>query len=202
MPDNCEFCWKLEHRGQDCADFRIVEQTAMNSLVAARGPVTPGHLLVVPRRHLSAWAYATDEERSDATSLMDTAVAFLRDSYSAPVVMFENGGDGCSSSGGCVGHAHLNLVSTTAPRPRFLNRAILADRRSLEGWHRLRGTTYSVWADSMGTFVGFNVPSRSLRRHVMQWHDSVEYEDYFLFPNIELVREVEAKYAAFRAAVI
>jgi diadenosine tetraphosphate (Ap4A) HIT family hydrolase len=39
--------------------------------IADRFPVSPGHALVIPRRFITSWWEATDQERADMLALID-----------------------------------------------------------------------------------------------------------------------------------
>lgn len=72
-------------------------------------PVTPGHLLVIPRRHLPDWFAMNDAERRDAESLL----ILLRERILSgdPSVTGFNIGMNCGQSAGqLVIHAHIHLI--------------------------------------------------------------------------------------------
>ena len=88
-------------------------------VIADRFPVSPGHVLVVPRRLIGTWWEATDQERADLLALIDKVKgqldAELRpDGYN---VGFNVG----AAAGQTVGHLHIHVI------PRY--RGDMADPR-------------------------------------------------------------------------
>lgn len=74
-------------------------------------PVSPGHTLIVPRRHVASWFDATPEERSAMLGLLDDVKAALdRDLRPAGYNVGFNLGD---AGGQTVMHLHLHVI------PRF-----------------------------------------------------------------------------------
>jgi len=72
-------------------------------------PVTPGHLLIVPRRHVPDWFALSDMERRDA----ETLLLLLRERSLASDSMITgfNIGMNCGQSAGqLVLHAHIHLI--------------------------------------------------------------------------------------------
>lgn len=72
-------------------------------------PVTPGHLLIVPRRHVPDWFAMTDMERRDA----ETLLLLLRERSLAGdsrITGFNIGMNCGQSAGQLVLHAHIHLI--------------------------------------------------------------------------------------------
>jgi superfamily II DNA or RNA helicase/diadenosine tetraphosphate (Ap4A) HIT family hydrolase len=77
-------------------------------VIADRFPVSPGHVLVVPRRVIATWWEATDAERADVLALVDEVkhqldVALQPDGYN---VGFNSG----AAAGQTVGHLHIHVI--------------------------------------------------------------------------------------------
>ena len=93
-------------------------------------PVSPGHHLVVPRRHTPDFFTMTSQERRDAEEL----VLLLRERIlsSDPTVLGFNVGANCGEvAGQTVPHAHVHLIPRRrgdTPRPRGGVRGVIPDK--------------------------------------------------------------------------
>ncbi len=118
----CPFCSDLDRR----------VETALGTMLAIRDqyPVTVGHTLVIPRRHVSDFFDLSVRERRDADQLVDRVrrVLIAED----PTIDGFNIGINCGAAAGqTVPHAHIHLI----PRrrgdvrdPRGGVRGVIADR--------------------------------------------------------------------------
>ena len=98
MKEKCPFC-KPES---------AVLQNRLAYALYDRSPVTPGHMLVIPWRHVSDWFETTDEERRDVLALTDEARALLlRDRQPDGFNLGVNVGQ---AAGQTVFHVHLHLI--------------------------------------------------------------------------------------------
>jgi len=76
MPDSsCAFC------GVDAARELIAGRLAYATL--DRYPLNPGHVLVLPRRHVTSWFETTEDERREMMSLLDEARQLIRQMHLA-----------------------------------------------------------------------------------------------------------------------
>ena len=67
--DECPFC--------TLPPDRIVAQSALALAVRDAFPVSPGHTLIVPRRHVGSFFEVTAHERAGMLALLDAAKARL-----------------------------------------------------------------------------------------------------------------------------
>ena len=92
-------------------DREILAESALALAVFDSFPVSPGHALVVPRRHVATIFDMTDDEYSECFRLVRTLkdllfVRFVPDGF--------NVGANCGEAGGqSVWHAHIHVI------PRF-----------------------------------------------------------------------------------
>ena len=71
-------------------------------------PVSQGHLLVIPRRHVASWFEATPDERAALFDLVDQARGYLEQRYQPDG--FNIGINVGEAAGQSVFHLHIHLI--------------------------------------------------------------------------------------------
>jgi diadenosine tetraphosphate (Ap4A) HIT family hydrolase len=71
-------------------------------------PVSPGHALVIPRRLISSWWEATDEERHDLIALIDEVRKEIKHRFAPDG--FNVGFNAGAAAGQTVPHLHLHVI--------------------------------------------------------------------------------------------
>lgn len=71
-------------------------------------PVSPGHTLIIPRRHVPSFFETTDEERLVMCRLLDQAKAILDAKYKPDG--YNIGINGGKAAGQSVMHLHIHLI--------------------------------------------------------------------------------------------
>lgn len=105
-----------------------------NSLVYARcdaHPVTSGHLLLIPFRHVASFFETTQEERIALLHLLDEAKALLDKSH-APAG-YNIGINVGEASGQTIAHVHLHLIPRypgDVDNPRGGVRGVIPEKQS------------------------------------------------------------------------
>jgi diadenosine tetraphosphate (Ap4A) HIT family hydrolase len=92
-------------------------------------PVSPGHSLVVPKRHIASFFEATQDERSAMLQLLDEAQVFVRARWSPDA--FNIGINDGPAAGQTVGHLHMHLIpryNGDVPDPRGGVRWVLPEK--------------------------------------------------------------------------
>ncbi len=97
---DCPFCSLPEHRIIDRNDRAVVVRDAY--------PVTPGHTLVIPARHVASFFDTTADEREALLSLLDGARAQLQAELRPDG--FNIGINDGRAAGQTVGHLHIHLI--------------------------------------------------------------------------------------------
>ena len=108
---SCPFCALPAERILLLADEALVIRDAF--------PVSPGHTLVVPRRHIGSFFELTDAERACMVELLAQAKAEL--DFSFQPHGFNIGINEGAAAGQTVPHLHLHLIPRyrgDAPDPR------------------------------------------------------------------------------------
>jgi len=104
--------------------------TSTNGLIIRDGyPISPGHTLVIPHRHIDSFFHLTAEERVDLLGLLDQAKAgidkeFKPDTYNVGI------NDG-PAAGQTVPHLHIHLIpryTGDVPDPRGGVRWIIPEK--------------------------------------------------------------------------
>ena len=177
----CEFCVELKSSAMPTGWARwtgLRERTVLESFHAcvwpSISPLRAGHLLVVPRSHVTSIAQLDASELVDTLRLLDGAAARLAARWGA-VGVFEHGvGAGCA--GGCgVDHAHAHVLPLGADE---LPRVLAAFEKAFPGSETrpLAEALHAVGPDDTYALVGTSasvalavrdeVPSQLLRRIV------------------------------------
>jgi diadenosine tetraphosphate (Ap4A) HIT family hydrolase/HKD family nuclease len=96
----CVFCAVPPER----ITFSNVHAVAMNDAF----PVSPGHCLVIPRRHVADWWELSDEERDSITALVDETRTQLLETHRPPG--FNVGFNDGAAAGQTVFHFHMHVI--------------------------------------------------------------------------------------------
>lgn len=92
-------------------------------------PVSPGHTLIIPKRHVASFFETTEEERIVMCRLLDEAKAILDDRHKPDG--YNIGINGGPAAGQTVMHLHIHLIPRYAgdkPDPRGGVRWVLPER--------------------------------------------------------------------------
>jgi diadenosine tetraphosphate (Ap4A) HIT family hydrolase len=113
---SCPFC--------SLPSSRVMGQTPLALWIRDAFPVSPGHSLVIPRRHIGSFFEATPQERDEMLALLDAAreaalAEFRPDGFNVGI------NDG-AAAGQTVPHLHMHLI------PRY--RGDRADPRGGVRW--------------------------------------------------------------------
>lgn len=87
---------------------RILSENATGFFIRDGFPISPGHTLIIPRRHISSFFDLTVDERSGMMELLDTAKQEL-DASHAPGGYNIGINDG-PVAGQTVPHMHIHLI--------------------------------------------------------------------------------------------
>lgn len=120
----CAFC--------DLRDAEVLAESELAVAVLDRHPVSDGHALIVPRRHVATWFDARDDERVALVRLLDRA----RERVEARLGRRPDGWNGGFNAGAAAGqtvmHLHLHLIPRwlgDVPDARGGIRGVVPERR-------------------------------------------------------------------------
>ena len=101
---SCPFC--------DLQEDRVLAQNELAIALWDGYPVSPGHALIIPRRHTRGWFDATELEQSALLALVNTAKSVIDDRHRPDG--YNIGINSGAAAGQTVFHLHVHLI------PRFL----------------------------------------------------------------------------------
>jgi diadenosine tetraphosphate (Ap4A) HIT family hydrolase len=99
-PDDCPFCPPIDARPLLESEFAFA--------IFDRFPVNPGHVLVIPRRHVADIFELTEDELRGVLQLLSQARRRLATDF--PVAGFNVGVNVGAAAGQTIAHAHLHLI--------------------------------------------------------------------------------------------
>ena len=103
MTKDCPFC--------TLPDDRIIDSNEMGCVIRDGFPISPGHTLIISKRHVGTFFEISLEERDDLLDLLDQAQKVLDTELSSDSfnIVINNG----PAAGQTVPHLHIHLI------PRF-----------------------------------------------------------------------------------
>jgi diadenosine tetraphosphate (Ap4A) HIT family hydrolase len=108
---------------------RIVKENDLAVLIRDAYPVSPGHSLVIPKRHIGSWFEATPEEVSAMLELLEDGKTMLDASHHPDG--YNIGINDGPAAGQTVPHLHMHLIprfTGDVPDPRGGVRWVIADK--------------------------------------------------------------------------
>jgi ATP adenylyltransferase len=126
--------WRLKYvvsanRSRECIFCEILTDNSESTLLLYQGetcfiqlnlyPYSPGHLMVVPKRHLPSLTAATAPERMEIITLTALAEVALTEVY-APQGLNVGINLGSAGGAGVVGHIHVHVVPRWSGDTNFM----------------------------------------------------------------------------------
>ena len=103
MISHCPFCEITKHD-----EKRIIKENDLAFVVRDGFPVSEGHTLIIPKRHVASFFEISNEERQALLDLLDQAKKALDQEFS-PAAYNIGINDG-ASAGQTVPHLHVHLI--------------------------------------------------------------------------------------------
>ena len=103
MLNPCHFC-KL-------SKDRIIAETELTRTIRDSYPISPGHTLIIPKRHVTSFFFVTDDERNELLNALKQAQQVLIEESKPDG--FNIGINDGQSAGQTIPHLHIHLI------PRF-----------------------------------------------------------------------------------
>ena len=122
--DECPFCRAESERN-------IIASSALSLAFFDGFPVSPGHTLIIPKRHVASFFDLTQDERKDMFDMVDEVKRVLDekfhpDGYNIGVNIGE-------AAGQSIFHVHLHLIprySGDVPNPRGGVRGVIPQKQN------------------------------------------------------------------------
>lgn len=100
MEQSCPFC--------TIPAVRIVDENESAYLILDGYPISPGHSLIIPKRHVGSFFEATPQEREALLAILDQAKALVEKSHSPDG--YNVGINDGAAAGQTVPHLHIHLI--------------------------------------------------------------------------------------------
>jgi ATP adenylyltransferase len=118
VADGCVFCDLLEGRGEP-EEHRILHRGELAFATLAKFPYNPGHLLVLPVRHVAELEELTSDENAEIAVLLERSVRALRE-QSEPQGFNVGLNLGRIAGAGIPGHLHWHVVPRWSGDTNFM----------------------------------------------------------------------------------
>jgi len=112
---SCDFCDEMagvtnrfSTLYEGIIDSRLMYESTACVAIPSLGQIVEGHVLVVPKRHFPAMAYANREEWEDSWSVIQQVGAAIQRRYDVIPLIFEHGSTKPGNSG--IHHAHIHIM--------------------------------------------------------------------------------------------
>lgn len=181
---------------------RVFLENGTFATIPSIGPLSAGHILLVPVQHICRLIDLDPSQREEFTKYRATVEQCLKPEFGDFVYAFEHGSDSGGTVVPCtVGHAHLHLVpSPVALKPVLpMGRSWqILETTGLDAVARLAGEReYLYWSPSSGPAMvaaadGTPLESQLLRR-VLAVALGVDAWNWREEPRLDLLRETEQR---------
>ena len=104
MSDKCPFCEIVSNRPSE----RIFDESDLVVAITDGFPISKGHTLIVPKRHISTFFDCTPNERQAILDMLDHSKAKLDSLYNPDA--YNIGINDGSAAGQTVLHLHVHLI--------------------------------------------------------------------------------------------
>lgn len=124
MDNNCPFCKAESERD-------IIASTSLSVAFYDGFPVSPGHALIIPRRHVASFFELTQEEQQDLLNLADRVKRIVEERYHPDG--YNIGINVGEAAGQSIFHVHMHLIPRykgDVPNPRGGVRGVIPAKQN------------------------------------------------------------------------
>ena len=124
MDNNCPFCKAESERD-------IIASSTLSVAFYDGFPVSPGHALIIPKRHVSSFFDLSQEERQDLFNLADSVKRIVEERYHPDG--YNIGVNVGEAAGQSIFHVHMHLIPRyqgDVPNPRGGVRGVIPDKQN------------------------------------------------------------------------
>jgi SAM-dependent methyltransferase len=202
--NNCEMCDEvglagasvtLKRAGSPALRFsRLIRRTSVVDVFSGLGCLSPGYLLLVPRRHVNSSGELALEEARHLWDVVWAMAGCVEHWFSRRVVVVEHGSSGDAENLGraCISHAHVHLflIDGAANQPEIFAALGSCPDSGIDDLRRLaaqgRNYYYCVWEKSSGLLLADpQLESQYARRIWAKATGRPDEWDWAAFPWIE-----------------
>ena len=124
MDNNCPFCKAESERD-------IIASSSLSVAFFDGFPVSPGHALIIPKRHVSSFFDLSQEERQDLFNLADSVKRIVEERYHPDG--YNIGINVGEAAGQSIFHVHMHLIPRyqgDVPNPRGGVRGVIPAKQN------------------------------------------------------------------------
>lgn len=124
MDNNCPFCKAESERD-------IIASSTLSVAFYDGFPVSPGHALIIPKRHVSSFFDLSQEERQDLFNLADSVKRIVEERYHPDG--YNIGINVGEAAGQSIFHVHMHLIPRyqgDVPNPRGGVRGVIPAKQN------------------------------------------------------------------------
>ena len=124
MDNNCPFCKAESERD-------IIASSSLSVAFFDGFPVSPGHALIIPKRHVSSFFDLSQEERQDLLNLADSVKQIVEERYHPDG--YNIGINVGEAAGQSIFHVHMHLIPRyqgDVPNPRGGVRGVIPSKQN------------------------------------------------------------------------
>ena len=124
MDNNCPFCKAESERD-------IIASSSLSVAFFDGFPVSPGHALIIPRRHVASFFELTQEEQQDLLNLADRVKRLVEERYHPDG--YNIGINVGEAAGQSIFHVHMHLIPRykgDVPNPRGGVRGVIPAKQN------------------------------------------------------------------------
>ena len=124
MDNNCPFCKAESERD-------IIASSSLSVAFFDGFPVSPGHALIIPKRHVSSFFDLSQEERQDLLNLADSVKQIVEERYHPDG--YNIGVNVGEAAGQSIFHVHMHLIPRyqgDVPNPRGGVRGVIPSKQN------------------------------------------------------------------------
>jgi diadenosine tetraphosphate (Ap4A) HIT family hydrolase len=184
---------------------RVVAETGRFFAMVSKGPLSLGHLLILPKKHYISIATMPEEYFPEFSELRRELGIRLTSAFHFPqTLLFEHGSSNTDLKGGCcISHAHMHIMPVRLPSTRVVRKIREAlegnnsESKAIEMYRELRDladeeTAYAFFEfDGMKHFSRINrhMPSQFIRQAIGKYVGREYTWDWRQNPRIEDIIE-------------
>jgi diadenosine tetraphosphate (Ap4A) HIT family hydrolase len=193
-PINCCLCEEIsskafpdQYRSTYPIGSRICHETGEFVILPTLSPLRAGHILILPRRHVTNLAALPSTERQALLACAKSAEKRLSDRFGSELYFFEHGVTGAGLACG-IDHAHLHILPLSAATADVVESHIEADfpyqyaSGLIEGLsfaNQVEATSYLLRGtnlDSVRMSLRESIPSQYMRRLIVEAEGRNEWD--------------------------